>query len=53
MGSFLLKNRIAGTPLAERMVAAYLPGWTFSLTHDLAPCPAWEPAKMPLIPAVC
>ncbi|GAK34158.1 hypothetical protein AQ1_02055 [alpha proteobacterium Q-1] len=39
LGSFLLKNRIAGTPLAERMVAAYLPGWTFSLTHDLGALP--------------
>ncbi|WP_281301910.1 MULTISPECIES: DUF3089 domain-containing protein [unclassified Iodidimonas] len=40
LGSFLLKNRIAGTPLADKMVAAYLPGWTFSLTHDLGALPA-------------
>ena len=32
----LLKNRIAGTPLAKRVVAAYVIGWPISLDTDLA-----------------
>lgn len=31
----LLKNRIAGTPVAQRIVAAYLAGWPVSLTEDI------------------
>lgn len=31
----LLKERIAGTPLARRIVAAYPVGWPVSITHDL------------------
>ncbi len=38
-GSFhlkrLLRDRVAGTPLAKRIVAAYLIGWPISLEHDL------------------
>ena len=32
----LLKNRIAGTPLAKRIVAAYVIGWPVSLDTDMA-----------------
>ena len=32
----LLKNRIAGTPLAKRIVAAYIIGWPVSVDTDLA-----------------
>ena len=32
----LLKNRIAGTPLAKRIVAAYIVGWPVSVDTDLA-----------------
>jgi len=32
----LLKNRIAGTPLAKRIVAAYIIGWPISLETDIA-----------------
>jgi hypothetical protein len=32
----LLKNRIAGTPLAKRIVAAYVIGWPISRDTDLA-----------------
>jgi len=31
----LLKQRIAGTPLADRMIAAYIVGWPVSLEADL------------------
>lgn len=31
----LLQEKIAGTPLADRMVAAYVVGWPVSLTADL------------------
>lgn len=31
----LLRDRIAGTPLARRVVAAYVIGWPVSLEHDL------------------
>lgn len=38
-GAFLLRrvlrDRVAGTPLAERIVAAYLVGWPVSTVHDL------------------
>lgn len=32
----LLKNRIAGTPVAKRIVAAYVVGWPISLETDMA-----------------
>jgi len=32
----LLKNKIAGTPLAKRIVAAYVIGWPISLHTDMA-----------------
>lgn len=32
----LLKNRIAGTPLAKRIVAAYVIGWPISIDTDMA-----------------
>ncbi|WP_439568076.1 DUF3089 domain-containing protein [Sphingopyxis sp.] len=32
----LLKNKIAGTPLAKRIVAAYVIGWPISLDTDMA-----------------
>ena len=31
----LLKDRVAGTPLAKRVVAAYVVGWPVSITADL------------------
>lgn len=31
----LLRDRVAGTPLAKRVVAAYAIGWPISLEHDL------------------
>lgn len=31
----LLKEKIAGKPVADRIVAAYLPGWPISMTADL------------------
>ena len=31
----VLRERVAGTPLAKRIVAAYLIGWPISLAHDL------------------
>jgi hypothetical protein len=31
----LLKERVAGTPLAARIVAVYVPGWPISVTADL------------------
>ena len=31
----LIRDRVAGTPLAGRIVAAYLIGWPVSLEHDL------------------
>jgi len=31
----LLKDKVAGTPLAERIVAAYVIGWPVSVAHDL------------------
>ncbi len=31
----LLARRVAGTPLMDRIVAAYLPGWPISMTSDL------------------
>lgn len=38
-GAFLLRrvlrDRVAGTPLAGRIVAAYLVGWPVSIVHDL------------------
>ncbi|SLK06978.1 DUF3089 domain-containing protein [Novosphingobium mathurense] len=39
----LLRDRVAGTPLAERIAAAYIVGWPVSIDHDLpkmglAPC---------------
>ncbi len=32
----LLKNKVAGTPLAKRIVAAYVVGWPISLDTDMA-----------------
>lgn len=32
----LIKNRIAGTPLAKRIVAAYIIGWPISVDTDIA-----------------
>ncbi|WP_447761901.1 DUF3089 domain-containing protein [Sphingopyxis panaciterrae] len=32
----LIKNRVAGTPLAKRIVAAYIIGWPISLDTDIA-----------------
>lgn len=34
--TYLLQQRVAGTPLAKRIVAAYLIGWPVSKTTDLA-----------------
>lgn len=31
----LLTRRVAGTPVAKRIVAAYVVGWPISITHDL------------------
>ncbi len=31
----LLKDRVAGTPLAKRIVAAYVVGWPISMSNDL------------------
>ncbi|PEQ12989.1 hypothetical protein B2G71_09145 [Novosphingobium sp. PC22D] len=31
----LLKDRVAGQPLADRVAAAYVIGWPVSITHDL------------------
>ncbi|MED5543942.1 MAG: DUF3089 domain-containing protein [Pseudomonadota bacterium] len=31
----LLRDHVAGTPVAARVAAAYLPGWPVSLDHDL------------------
>lgn len=31
----LLRDRVAGTPLAKRIVAVYAPGWPISVTADL------------------
>ncbi|MBT0669962.1 DUF3089 domain-containing protein [Novosphingobium profundi] len=31
----LLRDRVAGTPLAARIAAVYMPGWPVSLAHDL------------------
>ncbi len=31
----LLKERVAGTPLAKRIIAAYVVGWPISIEHDL------------------
>lgn len=47
LGMWLLKNRIAGTSLADRMVAAYLPGWTFSIEEDLGALLGIEPCATP------
>ncbi|MGB7404199.1 MAG: DUF3089 domain-containing protein [Pacificimonas sp.] len=44
----LLARRIAGTPLQERIVAAYLPGWPISIEADLSELglvPCEEPAQ--------
>ena len=45
----LLQDRVAGQPLAKRIVAAYAIGWPVSLAHDLArmglpPCTAPDQA---------
>lgn len=33
--TYLLRNRIAGKPVAKRVVAAYIVGWPVSLTNDV------------------
>ena len=35
----LLMEEIAGTPLADRIVASYVPGWPISVEHDLPALP--------------
>lgn len=45
----LLRDRVAGQPVAGRVVAAYLPGWPVSTAHDLPktglpPCTAPDEA---------
>lgn len=45
----LMRDRIAGTPLADRVAAAYVVGWPVSLVHDmplmgLPPCTAPDQA---------
>ncbi|MGF1606764.1 MAG: DUF3089 domain-containing protein [Rhodothalassiaceae bacterium] len=34
---FLLRDTIAGTPLAERLIAAYILGWPVTVEADIAP----------------
>jgi hypothetical protein len=43
----LLARRVKGTPVAERIAAAYIVGWPISLDHDLPelPLPACETAQ--------
>jgi len=43
----LLENRIAGTPLAERLIAAYLPGWPVAPQADLEALAGIEPCIGP------
>ncbi|MEO1044606.1 MAG: DUF3089 domain-containing protein [Pseudomonadota bacterium] len=33
--TYLLQNRVAGQPVSERIVAAYIVGWPVSVTNDL------------------
>lgn len=42
----LLKDRVAGTPLAARVVAAYPIGWPISIAHDL-PAMGLSPCATP------
>ncbi len=35
----LLQDRVAGTPLEERIAAVYAPGWPISVEHDLPALP--------------
>jgi hypothetical protein len=35
----LLREEVAGTPLADRIVAVYAPGWPISVEHDLPALP--------------
>lgn len=46
-GLHLLKDRIAGTPLAERFIAAYLPGWPIAPEADLAALAGIGPCATP------
>ncbi|MFA6218518.1 MAG: DUF3089 domain-containing protein [Erythrobacter sp.] len=43
----LLREEVAGTPLARRIVATYAPGWPISVEHDLPalPIPACASAQ--------
>jgi len=43
----LLREEVAGTPLAARVVAVYAPGWPISIAHDLPalPIPACATAQ--------
>lgn len=43
----LLKDRIAGTPLRQRLVAAYVVGWPVSLTADLPALGGIPPCATP------
>jgi hypothetical protein len=45
----LLRDRVAGTPLAKRIAAAYVIGWPVSLDHDLPAMglPACETSQQP------
>ena len=46
-GLHLLNDRIAGTPLAERLIAAYLPGWPIAPAADLEALAGIGPCKAP------
>jgi hypothetical protein len=46
-GLRLLKDRIAGAPLAERLVVAYLPGWPIAAKADLGALPGLALCKTP------
>jgi len=46
-GLRLLDEEIAGTPLADRMVAAYLPGWPVAVEADLSALEGIGPCRGP------
>jgi len=48
LGLRLLADDIADTPLAERLIAAYLPGGRISVTGNLDPLPDIEPCRTPV-----
>ena len=45
----LLREKVAGTPLEQRIAAVYAPGWPISIEHDLPqlPLPACATASQP------